>query len=47
MELVQFPLLVNIANCGMCRFTTAKVSIRPVKCYSEDNYFSEWADEVE
>jgi len=47
MELVQFPLLVNIANMGVCRFTTSKASIRPVKCYSEESMFAEWADEVE
>ena len=33
-EILQFPLLINIVNTGLCDFKSEKAIIIPVDCYA-------------
>ena len=32
-ELIQFPILLTIVNCGMCDFKSKKIYVKIDKCY--------------
>ena len=41
-EIIQFPVLLNIVNTGVCNFESDKLIIQEVQCYSDNNMFSDW-----
>lgn len=37
-EIVQFPILVNLVQTGVCKYSTDKIIYKSVNCYSRDNW---------
>jgi len=37
-EIMQFPLLINIVNTGICKFSSEKLIIKEVNCYDQLNF---------
>lgn len=37
-EIVQFPILINLVQTGVCKYSTDKILYQSVNCYNRDNW---------